>query len=85
MDGFFVFILKNVSVLHKKVYICDNKNNQTMIITATQDFKKVVFKWNEELTECSYSAINVDEDVVKEMISNKTHEGNDFNGWNVEL
>lgn len=56
-----------------------------MIIEATQDFKKVIFQWNEDLTECNYSALGVTDEEVETLIDAKVNEGVDLEGWEVKI
>lgn len=56
-----------------------------MKITATKNFSKIVFTWNEELTECSHAALSVSDEDFDSLINAKVHEGADLEGWNVEI
>ena len=56
-----------------------------MKITATQEFKKVVFVWNNELTECKVTALGVEDNEIDALVKSKVNEGNDFEGWNVSI
>ena len=56
-----------------------------MTITATKEYKRATFNWNDELTECNHVAIGIDDNEFDSLIENKVHEGDDFDGWNVEV
>ena len=62
------------------------QKTKTMKITATNnDFGIVVFTWNADLTECGYTAIDVDDATVSELIDANVHEGKDLDGWKIIL
>lgn len=56
-----------------------------MTITATKEFSKVVFTWNDDLTECNHVALNVTDKEFELLIDSKVHEGSDLEGWNVDV
>ena len=56
-----------------------------MTIIATKDFSRVVFTWNNDLTECSHTAISVSGKDFDSLLNAKVHEGADLEGWNVEV
>jgi len=56
-----------------------------MTVTATKGFQRAVFTWNEDLTELTYSAMNIENDQIDELLANKVHEGCDFDGWLVTI
>ncbi len=51
-----------------------------MTITATKEFSKVVFTWNEDLTECNHTALNVNDKDFDSLLNAKVHEGADLEG-----
>lgn len=52
-----------------------------MKITLTQDYKKVTFTWNEDLTECDHFAFGLYDEDFDYIIENKGHEGCNIEGW----
>ena len=56
-----------------------------MTITATKDFSRVVFTWNNDLAECSHTAMGVSDKDFNSLLDAKVHEGSDLEGWNVEV
>ena len=69
------------------IFVPDNNNTKTndMIIVATKDFSRVVFTWDNDLTECSHTAIGVSDKDFDYLLNAKVHEGSDLEGWNVEV
>ena len=56
-----------------------------MTIIATKDFARAIFTWDEELTNCSHSALGVSDKDFDLLIKSKVHEGSDLKGWNIEI
>jgi len=56
-----------------------------MIVTITADFKKAVFTWNEELTECEVSTMNIEDEELEALIDKKAHEGASVSGWQTSI
>jgi hypothetical protein len=56
-----------------------------MIITATKEHSKAIFKWNDDLSECHHTALGVSDQEFKQLMDNKVHEGNDLEGWGVQI
>lgn len=56
-----------------------------MIITATKEHSKAVFKWNDNLSECRHTALGVSDQQFNQLIQSKVHEGNELEGWDVQI
>ena len=56
-----------------------------MTITATKNYSKAVFTWNEDLTECNHTALNINDKDFNLLIESKVHEGADLEGWEVNI
>ena len=56
-----------------------------MTITATKNYSKAVFTWNEDLTECNHTALNINDEDFNLLIEAKVHEGADLSGWEVNI
>jgi hypothetical protein len=56
-----------------------------MEVTATKNYSKAIFTWNDELTECTHVAINISDEELQCLINAKAHEGNDLEGWNITI
>ena len=52
-----------------------------MTITLTQDYKKVTFTWNSDLTECEHLALGLNDNDFDFILKNKGHEGVNVEGW----
>ena len=63
----------------------NNRKQKDMIITATKGFSRAVFTWNDDLTECNHTAIDISDDEFNELLNAKVHEGSTLKGWNVEI
>ena len=80
----FVYIVYMIYICSVQKEILTIKTN-IMTITATKEFSKVFFTWNEELTECNHTALNVNDKDFDSLLNAKVHEGADLEGWNVEI
>mgnify|MGYP003656832397 FL=1 len=62
-----------------------------MTVTATENStgNVVIFRWNNELTECNYTTGGLEFDEVDDLLDRMmlcgTHKGNDYKGWEVKL
>jgi hypothetical protein len=63
----------------------NNTKTKIMIFTLTQGFKKVTFSWNDEMTECTYTALDVSDEEFDQLMKAKAHEGVDVDGWKCEM
>ena len=52
-----------------------------MIITHTNGIQKVTFTWNAEMTFCDYIGSGVEDETIDQMVSQKCHEGKEFDGF----
>lgn len=56
-----------------------------MKVTLTSAYKKVVFTWNDDLSECSFASVGATDSEVDVIIAAKGHEGADIAGWETSV
>ena len=56
-----------------------------MTITLTRPYCRVVFTWTDDMTECSYTAMGVEDDEIDAIIAANGHEGASVSGWDTAL
>ena len=56
-----------------------------MKVTITADYKKAVFTWNEDLTECEYTAVGFEDSEIDQLIELKANEGKIVDGYDVDV
>jgi hypothetical protein len=56
-----------------------------MKITATSEYKKAIFTWDENLTDCEVSALGLSDSDIDFLVENKAHEGKDVAGWDINI
>ena len=52
-----------------------------MTITITSNYKKAIFTWNDDMSNCSVAAIGIEDDELEKLIAQKAHEGAAVQGW----
>lgn len=64
-------------------------NNLTVTQRNLENGNVVIFRWNEDLTECDFTAGGVPHDEVDDLLDRMmlvgAHEGNDFKGWETTI
>ena len=56
-----------------------------MKVTVTQDWKKIIFNWNDSYDECDYINLGFEENEISEIIRAQAHEGKNVNGFVVNI
>ena len=66
-------------------------NNETqngdkkMKVTLTSEYKKVVFTWNADLSECDFASIGASDEEVDAIVAANGHEGASVAGWETTI
>ena len=56
-----------------------------MKVTLTSEFKKVVFTWNANLSECEFASIGATDAEVDLIVKANGHEGASVTGWQTTI
>ena len=56
-----------------------------MKVTVTQDWKKIIFTWNDACDECTYKNLGFEENEINEIIRAQAHEGKNVDGFVVDI
>lgn len=56
-----------------------------MTVALTSEFKKVVFTWNADLSECDFSSIGATDAEVNAIVAANGHEGASVEGWETAI
>ena len=56
-----------------------------MKVTLTSEFKKVVFTWNADLSECDFASLGATDVEVDAIVAANGHEGASVEGWETSI
>lgn len=60
-------------------------SNSNVVVTVSADYKKAVFTWSEDCSECEYTAVGFDDSEIDLIMESKAHMGSDVEGYTVEI